>query len=458
MKGKCANAPSLCGTAATIRRGRVSSLVRRSRTEDPAKFANGLIRRIIEHGLAVGYWKPGDVLGDPFGGVALGGIIAGYYGLSWHGVELEPRFVDLGNQNLELHRAKWAALGYNVDVRLIHGDSRQFASLVGAVGGVVTSPPYIDSCMGGSGEGPGMAGNAKQRERIYAGAATENAAKAKDAGYGASPGQIGRLPAGKLEAVVTSPPYAETAVAKNSTGVDLHKQYETYRSQGGGASFEAFERTQRLHSGDYGASPGNIGNLRSGKLDACVTSPPFMASDTRGCQESKVRLLEACKRDGRGHGDADPTRYVGNDYGQSAGQIGNSTGETYWQAMRQVYEQMYLAMKPGGVAAIVLKDYVCKKKRVPLVDDSLKLLVSLGFEPLERIHAMLVKESTENTLFEGEVTHTKERKSFFRRLAEKKGSPRIDWEEVLFVAKAGQRGLFDSVKEAVDGNRETPRT
>jgi hypothetical protein len=37
---------------------------------------------------------------------------------------------------------------------------------------------------------------------------------------------------------------------------------------------------------------------------------------------------------------------------------------------------------------------------------------------------------------DGRATKTKERKSFFRRLAEKKGSPRIDWEEVLFVHKS----------------------
>jgi DNA modification methylase len=108
----------------------------------PAKFAKGLIERIIEHGLAQGYWQAGDTLGDPFGGVALGGIIAGYHGLNWIGVELEQKFVELGNQNIALHKAKWAALGYDVDVRLVQGDSRQFAAL--ACDGIVTSPPYTD--------------------------------------------------------------------------------------------------------------------------------------------------------------------------------------------------------------------------------------------------------------------------------------------------------------------------
>ncbi|HOI37895.1 MAG TPA: hypothetical protein PLF11_10995, partial [Bacillota bacterium] len=83
----------------------------------------------------------------------------------------------------------------------------------------------------------------------------------------------------------------------------------------------------------------------------------------------------------------------------------------------------------------VVKSYVKNKAIVPLPDDTLKLLGHIGFEPVERIHAMLVKESTERTFF-GEVTKTTSRKSFFRRLCESKGSPKIDWEEVLFVRKS----------------------
>ncbi len=50
---------------------------------------------------------------------------------------------------------------------------------------------------------------------------------------------------------------------------------------------------------------------------------------------------------------------------------------------------------------------------------------------------MLVKERVETTLF-GEVRSKVERKSFFRRLAEKKGAPRVDWEEVLILRKQGE--------------------
>jgi hypothetical protein len=54
---------------------------------------------------------------------------------------------------------------------------------------------------------------------------------------------------------------------------------------------------------------------------------------------------------------------------------------------------------------------------------------------VEWIRASLVKEWTEQCLFSGKTTKQKSRKSFFRRLAEKKGSPRIDAEDVLVMER-----------------------
>ncbi|HEU4344036.1 MAG TPA: hypothetical protein VFU31_20975 [Candidatus Binatia bacterium] len=48
---------------------------------------------------------------------------------------------------------------------------------------------------------------------------------------------------------------------------------------------------------------------------------------------------------------------------------------------------------------------------------------------------MLTSEKRHTDLFEGETVKKTERKSFFRRLAEKKGSPRIDFEEVIIARK-----------------------
>lgn len=62
----------------------------------PAKFSSALIRRIYEHALEQNWIKPGDIVVDPFGGIALGSRDALRLGINWVGCELEQRFVDMG--------------------------------------------------------------------------------------------------------------------------------------------------------------------------------------------------------------------------------------------------------------------------------------------------------------------------------------------------------------------------
>jgi hypothetical protein len=281
----------------------------------PAKFARGLIRRILEHGIEQGYWQEGSLVGDPFGGVACGGVVAASLGFRWIGVELEEKFVGLGQENIALHR-NWWEMGKHQPV-LLQGDSRRFHEVVRECDGVMTSPPFTMTSPNGGG---GINKN----------------------GYS----------------------------GKHGTSLGTHYQ-------GGGGD--------RLDT--------NIEALPPGDIDGALSS------------------------------------------GDSDGQIGREAGETYWSAMAKVYASLFLALKPGGYAAIVVKDYVKDKARVPLCDDTLRLLCHVGFEPAERVHAMLVEHSAHDDLFSGTVTKKKERKSFFRRLAEKKGSPAIDYEEVLFVRK-----------------------
>jgi len=200
----------------------------------PAKVSFNLAERIYRHMLAEGWLRPGDAVLDPFGGVGGFGFHAALYGMHWTGVELEQKFVDLGRQNLDLWRNRYAPHfpGYG-SARLVQGDSRRLVEVVMGAGGVVSSPPYVDAVNAG-GEGPGMAGNAARRSRIYAGAQSENAAKSMGIGYGLSPGQLGAMPAG----VVSSPPFE--GVVQHDGGPVL---------QQGGTMYS-----------DYGSIPGNIGN------------------------------------------------------------------------------------------------------------------------------------------------------------------------------------------------------
>jgi hypothetical protein len=267
----------------------------------------------------------------------------------------------------------------------------------------VTSPPYAESIKGDHFERE-TAKESRAKRNTPGGSLGQSQ---RHGGYGASEGNIGNLKEGFIDAALVAPPCAE-------------------QQTGGGIVHQAHRQTKgRKNCGhqNQGTSPGQIANIKEeGRVEGVITSPPFADSDQRGADHPYDFQRESGKAFGRG---ASMTGCP-----DSPGQIGNTNGETYWQAMRAVYEQVRLALKPGGVMAVVVKDYVKAGKRVPLCDDTLKLLEALGLEPLERVRAILVKETTENTLFEGLVTKKKERKSFFRRLGELKAAARKFWESL----------------------------
>ena len=334
----------------------------------PAKFARGLIERIIEHGLAEGYWQKGSLIGDPMCGIGTGGIIAASRGLRWVGVELEERFVELANQNFERHKHTWETMGDPLPV-VIQGDAREFCRLVGECEAVVTSPPFV-------GQMQDQQGNRVDWSQVKEGGRNPTEARTSfGKEYGTTPGQIGSLKEGTLDGAVTE----ETC-------------------------------------------------------DGIVTSPPWESQMTSGG--------DTAARKGIGRADASAGGALGRSqraecdgYGSSHGQIGRESGPTYWTEMAKVYRQTWLALRTGGVLCLVLKDYVKAGKRVPLCDNTCTLLEAVGFTVFERMRAWLVTREEHPSLFGGTVAKVTERKSFFRRLAEKKGSPRIDWEEVIWCRK-----------------------
>jgi hypothetical protein len=306
---------------------------------------------------------------------------------------------------------------------IIQGDSREFARLVGECRAVVCSPPFGEPQTGGGICTSGMITNVAGDSHSLSNDGYQHSQQ------GCTPGQIGAMKAGELDAVVTSPPYADSVRGEHGETETAADTTAKRNTQGG-----SLGKSQR--HGGYG-SKGNIGNLKEGTIDGCVTSPPWM--NTTGSESGRVantRIAEAAKRTGKPMHDVVPfeaARECGS-YGQGHGNVGNTTGDTYWQAVAEVYQQVYQALKPGGVFVLVVKAYVKAGKRVPLPDQTAELLERLGFRPLERIRAWLVEETIHAGLF-GDVREKKERKSFFRRLAESKGSPPIDWEEVICVRK-----------------------
>ena len=372
----------------------------------PAKFAPMLIYRILRHMLERGYIQPGDSLLDPFGGIGSGGYYAMLLGLHWTGVELEPRFVELGQRNIDKWRRDLAMLNGTLGTaRLLQGDSRRLLEVVGGgMGAAVSSPPYETEALGHS---RGKAGEAREATGNYKQGYTASDLVAT--AYGSTPGQLGSMPSGDYGAAVSSPPYADNA----ATWVEGPGARHDTVHHNGDNSFKASSDS------GYGATPGNVGHMRDGGFEAAVSSPPF---------ESTVNH------------DGGPIQQQGgelySDYGSDPANIGNDTGDTFWSASRAIIEQTYAALRPGGYAAWVTKRFVRKGQIVPFSDQWEALCAAVGFEPVERIAAMLVDDHGDQLdIFGGATARRKERKSFFRRLAEAKGSPRIDHEDVIIMRK-----------------------
>ena len=76
----------------------------------PAKVSKALARRIYDHISEEGWIKRGDRVLDPFGGIGGFALHAMHNGLHFVGVELEVRFVALGNANINLWNERYAPL------------------------------------------------------------------------------------------------------------------------------------------------------------------------------------------------------------------------------------------------------------------------------------------------------------------------------------------------------------
>ena len=496
----------------------------------PAKYARGLIERIIKHGLEEGLWKKGDLCIDPFGGIATGGIVCAYKGIRWVGCELESKFVELAEKNFKLHERTWKNLGLPLP-RIVQGDSRQLALTFGSIcneckkqtsdsvrnvwhdsrktgeqieGKVGQGVLFKGMCKDreGSvdfGESEGKSNLSRERYQELSSSTCKGGKRKgkreiqtrKDGGQirlseekgeqmrnmSDNEGTIrssqeqrplrqpGRKPSDVVQlvpyvfnnatpsegekrrcpicqkqwtcrvemsrlgevltgagCVVSSPPYAESVKGEHEETETAKESRDKRRTKGGSLGKSA-------RHGGYGKSGGQLGAMKAGEVGAVVSSPPYEGSEeTPSCGQKKVR-----EKWGSG-GDAASRAGVDAKYGESNGQVGHTSGETFWNAAKTIVQQCCAVLRSGGYAVWVTKDFVRAKARVPFTDDWIRLCESCGFRLVKRVRTMLVKE-TRRQGFTGEIVTKKERKSFFRRLAEKKGSPRIDWEDVTFFIK-----------------------
>jgi DNA modification methylase len=258
---------------------------------------------------------------------------------------------------------------------------------------VITSPPYSNSQTEVAGEKGRRGGDSKQRaKKDYANASKEN---------------IASLPLGEVDAVITSPPFADgfkpgaqdkekrlkKLIEVDKRGVETGQKWAT-------TSREALERRLTMQDDGYGKTKENIGNL---PFDAVITSPPY--EQTRAFQD--FEFMKSIAEDQseklrtgyiRGHfrtAEAekrwmDKTR-IGSIEQKS--NIGNLEKETYLEAMLKVYGEMFKILKSNGLAIIVIKPFIRNKQVVDLPFHTWLLLERVGFALVRLFKLRLEQES-----------------------------------------------------------------
>jgi DNA modification methylase len=401
----------------------------------PAKMNTNLLEFLIKK-----YTREGDTILDPMAGTGSLGVVASLHGRNAIQVELEPRFyewMEKARENVEKH----PTLTPKGRIINILGDARRLSELLGTVDTVITSPPYADTCLGGgdperrrerligAGYSPEDYLGGKARNTVlkhysdvdvivtsppYAETISDRAggptgvekvgiSTTTARQYSNSGDNIGNLPLGNVDAIITSPPYASSleGTTRHTRGGIASRdpklaQSGTYSMIQTGELDEtilrlrAFGRTDPKAGGPYGRSlahpyspnPDNIGNLDNDERDY------VLLEKEKGLDALYARLT----RNGK---------------------------PTYLSEMLRVYHEMYKVLKPGGLAIVVVKPYIRNKKIIDLPYYTYLLMERVGFT-LEKLYRLRLRNM-----------------SFWRILYYKKypDIPRIAHEYVIVMKK-----------------------
>lgn len=392
----------------------------------PAKGAPGLSKRIYDHVVEEGWLSAGDIVLDPFGGVAGFGLQAMAHGLAWIGVELEQKFVDLGNQNISLWNRRYSRFANWGSAALLQGDSRNLLAVVeaGRVAGVVSSPPFAEAQTGG-GISATMRGEGNYNLTTRLPGSVYQPSE-----HGVTPGNLGNLRATEVgfDAAIASPPYTGNGVGHDAGHPRLDEVEDTRRKSEGCARRPA-----------YGHAPGQLGSMPAGDFDAAVSSPPYevsMNSETSGIDWSKAHRENGKPRDMSIEPGQKNRPGAGAEmrFGLSEGQLGSEQGDDFWSAARIIVQQTYAALRPGGHAIWVVKAFVRNKQIVDFPGQWRRLCETCGFVTLHEHHAMLRVEQAQLLLDGGHTRKT--RVSFFRRNHESKAMAAKFWMTLTREVKA----------------------
>lgn len=255
--------------------------------------------------------------------------------------------------------------------------------------------------------------------------------------YSDNPDNIGNLPDKPLKSIV-SPPYGETGVGDWKTGraefqawvineIKTKGYVEWQGKRYNEAEWRAMNHgridgrtTKGVHkhpTDGYSDNPDNIGGLPDKPLKT-LTSPPYEDNVNRwGKEPSKMMYQKSLHAR----------------YGDGEGQIGKTLGESYLEAMKQVYAEI---AKVSDVLCVVIKNPTRNGKLRRLDLDTTAILKESGWNIHCQHRALLFEELEQPDLFGKTTKKVKGRLSFFKRLAYVKGSPVASWEDILVCVRS----------------------
>jgi len=273
--------------------------------QHPAKMDILLTRWILDH-----YVKNGDTVLDCMAGIGTT-LIEGmrmFPDCIFIGVEFEQKFVDMAQANIkkvqeiyerDLFKPK---LGKAI---VMKGDAR---NLEGVVDKILTSPPFAEI-------------NQDRRKKFNS---TIGIQGRRNVGrvYSEDPDNIGNMPYGKVDKIVSSPLYSESLQAK----LDFEKQ-EKIKDKlknlpSGNYSTPGRIKHLAIMGNQYSSDKDNLSNLPHGDISKIITSPPY-AHESTASKETKL------EREGKfemGHSKEIP--YTDEDYRLKKGKDRGNIGKT----------------------------------------------------------------------------------------------------------------------------------
>jgi DNA modification methylase len=483
--------------------GKYKQLMPEDAITHPAKFNVELVEFLL-----MKYTDEGDVVLDPMAGTGILGVIASLHNRHAVQIELEPKYfewMEKARENVE----KLGTLTPKGRIINIRGDCRRLAELLDSKAtAVITSPPFLDTNLSGgdterrrqrlieAGYDPSLYLGGRARNTVLKHYGEADACitsppfldsnpfdkedpefwkKGHEMGRRWSPvppkgrrnkelsqDNISNLPLGPVDAIITSPPYANSKKGK----ADIEKMAErwdkafrehakTWNSWGGTSKtpgrLKAFDA---LGSG-YSENPDNIGNLPLGPIDAVITSPPYgdaVSDDKEGPLAGADIKRYGRWREGtaRKHSytqylvpvksDATKSEYADNNIGNLPlgpldaidkkamdlqllykSLLTKKGKPTYLSEMLLTYEQIFKTLKPSGVACVVVRPCIRRGQVIDLPYITWMLMRIVGFT-LEKAYKIRI-----------------DRPSFWRILYAKKYPhvPRIMHDYVVVCRKPG---------------------